>query len=165
MKFTFYFSILFAAYHYVTAGIGVPIDYWHMGSHMAGVMILVFIGFPAFRGRHNNKMRPNRWWIYGNVPIWDWLFIVAGVASAYYVGITWYEIDFESACNSGCQFFQTVSCAVVCAQPIPARCIKSVWKDKTRLHCIPEVHGVAPSITAQNPRALYQCTTSKHGVT
>ena len=62
---------------------------------MAGVMILVFIGFPAFRGRHNNKMRPNSWWIYGNVPIWDWLFIVAGVASAYYVGITWYEIDFE----------------------------------------------------------------------
>tara|TARA_Y100000022_G_scaffold132661_1_gene115144 strand:- start:221 stop:2314 length:2094 start_codon:yes stop_codon:yes gene_type:complete len=95
VKFTFYFSILFAAYHYVTAGIGVPIDYWHMGSHMAGVMILVFIGFPAFRGRHNNKMRPNSWWIYGNVPIWDWLFIVAGVASAYYVGITWYEIDFE----------------------------------------------------------------------
>ena len=40
-------------------------------------------------------MRPNSWWIYGNVPIWDWLFIVAGVASAYYVGITWYEIDFE----------------------------------------------------------------------
>ncbi len=31
VKFTFYFSILFAAYHYVTAGIGVPIDYWAYG--------------------------------------------------------------------------------------------------------------------------------------
>ena len=26
VKFSFYFSIIFAAYHYVTAGIGVPID-------------------------------------------------------------------------------------------------------------------------------------------
>jgi TRAP transporter 4TM/12TM fusion protein len=95
VKFTYYFSILFAAYHYVTAGIGVPIDYWHMGSHMAGVMVLVFIGFPAFRGKQAGQLRPNSWWIYGNVPIWDWLLIVAGVAAAYYVGITWYEIDFE----------------------------------------------------------------------
>ena len=95
VKFTYYFSILFAAYHYITAGIGVPIDYWHMGSHMAGVMVLVFIGFPAFRGKQAGQLRPNSWWIYGNVPVWDWLLIIAGVASAYYVGITWYEIDFE----------------------------------------------------------------------
>ena len=95
VKFTYYFSILFAAYHYITAGIGVPIDYWHMGSHMAGVMVLVFIGFPAFRGKQAGQLRPNSWWIYGNVPIWDWLLIVAGVTAAYYVGITWYEIDFE----------------------------------------------------------------------
>mgnify|MGYP000128873607 CR=1 FL=1 len=59
VKFTYYFSIFFAAYHYITAGIGVPIDYWHMGSHMAGVMILVFIGFPAFRGKHSTNLRPN----------------------------------------------------------------------------------------------------------
>ena len=51
VKFTFIFSVFFAFYHYVTAGIGVPIDYWHMGSHMAGVIILVFIGFPALRQR------------------------------------------------------------------------------------------------------------------
>jgi TRAP transporter 4TM/12TM fusion protein len=95
VKFTYYFSIFFAAYHYITAGIGVPIDYWHMGSHMAGVMILVFIGFPAFRGKYTTSLRSNSWWIYGNVPIWDWLLIICGVASAYYVGITWYEIDFE----------------------------------------------------------------------
>ena len=95
IKFTYYFSILFAAYHYITSGIGVPIDYWHMGSHMAGVMILVFIGFPAIRGKSNSQLQPNAWWIYGNVPIWDWLLIIAGVSSAYYVGITWYEIDFE----------------------------------------------------------------------
>jgi TRAP transporter 4TM/12TM fusion protein len=89
------FQYCLPAYHYITAGIGVPIDYWHMGSHMAGVMVLVFIGFPAFRGKQAGQLRPNSWWIYGNVPVWDWLLIIAGVASAYYVGITWYEIDFE----------------------------------------------------------------------
>ena len=41
------------------------------------------------------QLKPNSWWIFGNVPIWDWLLIICGVASAYYVGITWYEIDFE----------------------------------------------------------------------
>ena len=95
VKFTFIFSIVFAFYHYITAGIGVPIDYWHMGTHMAGVFVLVFIGFPAIRNRENRTLKSNTWWRYANVPIWDWLLILAGISSAYYVGITWYEIDFE----------------------------------------------------------------------
>ena len=43
VKFSSAFSILFAAYHYITAGTGVPVDYWHMGLHMSGVILLVFI--------------------------------------------------------------------------------------------------------------------------
>ena len=31
------FSVLFAGYHYVTSGIGVPVDYWHMGFHNSRV--------------------------------------------------------------------------------------------------------------------------------
>ena len=51
IKFTFAFSIIFATYHYITAGlIPLPIDYWHMGTHMSGVILLIFIGFPAIRG-------------------------------------------------------------------------------------------------------------------
>ena len=42
-KFVLWFSVLFALYHYVTAGIGVPVDFWHMGAHMSGVIILIFI--------------------------------------------------------------------------------------------------------------------------
>ena len=34
--------ILFAIYHYVTAGFGIPIDYWHMGFHLSGVLIALF---------------------------------------------------------------------------------------------------------------------------
>ncbi len=95
VKFTFIFSILFAAYHYITAGIGVPIDHWHMGIHMSGVILLIFIGFPAFRDDNTWVLQRNTWWRIGNVPIWDWAFIVAGISASLYVGITWYEIDFE----------------------------------------------------------------------
>jgi TRAP transporter 4TM/12TM fusion protein len=93
IKFTFAFSVLFAAYHYITAGTGVPVDYWHMGFHMSGVILLVFIGFPAFKRKNAWELHRNSWWRYGNVPLWDWLFIVIGVFAALYIGITWYETD------------------------------------------------------------------------
>jgi TRAP transporter 4TM/12TM fusion protein len=86
---------LFAAYHYVTAGIGVPIDYWHMGVHMSGVILLVFIGYPMVKGDRAWKLGRNTWWRYANVPLWDWGFIVAGITASLYIGVTWYEINFE----------------------------------------------------------------------
>jgi TRAP transporter 4TM/12TM fusion protein len=95
VRFTFVFSILFAAYHYVTAGTGVPVDYWHMGFHMSGVIILVFIGYPMLKRDRSRGLHANTWWCFSNVPLWDWLLILAGVASSLYIGITWYEIDFE----------------------------------------------------------------------
>ena len=94
-KFTFVFSIVFAAYHYITAGTGVPVDYWHMGTHMSGVILLVFIGYPAIKGSQGGEIQANTWWRYANIPIWDWLLIIAGISSSYYIGVTWYEIDFE----------------------------------------------------------------------
>ncbi len=95
IQFTFVFSILFAAYHYITAGTGVPVDYWHMGFHMSGVILLVFIGFPAIRGYDARVLHRNTWWRYGNVPLWDWLLIVIGVAASLYIGVTWYGIDIQ----------------------------------------------------------------------
>ena len=95
VRFTFLFSVLFAAYHYVTAGTGVPVDYWHMGFHMSGMLILVFIGYPMLKKDRSRDLHANTWWRYSNVPLWDWLLIMAGVASSLYIGVTWYEIDFE----------------------------------------------------------------------
>lgn len=94
VKFVFLFSLVFAAYHYVTAGTGVPIDYWHMGFHMSGVIILVFITFPMFKRDRNQPMSPDTWYRFGNVPLLDWAFIVAGVSASMYIGLTWYTIDF-----------------------------------------------------------------------
>ena len=95
VKFTFLFSVFFAGYHYVTAGTGVPVDYWHMGFHMSGVIILVFILYPMIKRGDSRRLHANTWWRFSNVPIWDWLLILAGVASSLYIGVTWYEIDFE----------------------------------------------------------------------
>ena len=95
LQFSLTFSILFAVYHYITAGTGVPVDYWHMGIHMSGVILLVYIGFPMFKGDSGLELHPNTWWRYANVPIWDWILITAGVAASLYIGITWYEINFE----------------------------------------------------------------------
>jgi TRAP transporter 4TM/12TM fusion protein len=94
VQFTFIFSIIFAAYHYITAGIGVPIDHWHMGIHMSGIILLIFIGFPAIKSDHIWELKRNTWWRVGNVPVWDWMFIIAGISASLYIGVTWYEIDF-----------------------------------------------------------------------
>ncbi len=88
------FSFFFAGYHYVTSGIGVPVVYWHMGFHMSGVIFLIFLGFPAFKNSFKSIEDPNNFWVFFNVPIWDWILIIAGISSSLYIGITWYEINF-----------------------------------------------------------------------
>ena len=93
VQFTFAFSIVFALYHYWTAGFGTPIDYWHMGFHMSGVILLVFIGFPAIRNAAAESVQPNTWWRFSNVPLWDWVFIAVGIVSSLYIGVTWHAID------------------------------------------------------------------------
>lgn len=95
VKFVFAFSVAFAMYHWITAGTGVPIDYWHMGFHMSSVILLVFIAYPMFKTDYQMSLGDNTWWRFSNVPIWDWLFIVVGIACSLYIGITWYEINFE----------------------------------------------------------------------
>ena len=80
--------VVFAIYHYWTAGTGIPADYWHMGIHLAGVLALVFVLYPAWRG--GPLKRPvGRRWLLGGVPIWDWALALAGVAGAFYIGVTW----------------------------------------------------------------------------
>ena len=94
-KFVLWFSVLFALYHYVTAGVGVPVDYWHMGAHMSGVIILIFISFPAFKKLKAEGQSPDLQGRLAGVPFYDWLFIIIGVMSSLYVGVTWYGVDFN----------------------------------------------------------------------
>jgi len=95
-KFVFYFSVIFAIYHYVTAGIGVPVDYWHMGAHISGVLILIFISFPAFKSSYDGDSPRKGIFSPLGVPFYDWALMIMGIAASLYVGVTWYgfEINF-----------------------------------------------------------------------
>ena len=89
------FALAFATYHYVTAGIGVPIDYWHMGIHLAGLFVLIFTSFPAWRTHQALELKPDRWWRISNVPLWDWIFVISGVLAALYLGFSWPGLDYN----------------------------------------------------------------------
>lgn len=88
-------SLAFALYHYVTAGFGVPVDYWHMGVHLAGVFILVFLSVPFVKGQSSNELLPTTFWRFSNIPLYDWIFAITGVVAALYIGFTWRGVSFE----------------------------------------------------------------------
>ncbi|MBM3480288.1 MAG: TRAP transporter permease [Alphaproteobacteria bacterium] len=80
--------VLFAIYHYVTAGTGIPVDYWHMGIHLSGVLVALFVLYPRAAGG-----RPPRLAIAG-VPLSDWALGLVGAASALWIGFSWEGFDF-----------------------------------------------------------------------
>ena len=85
-------ALLFAGYHFLTAGFGLPVDYWHMGWHLAGLFILIYTGFPLVRARRLMAMGPTLLRP-GNVPLYDWVFLILGCMSALYLGTAWTGID------------------------------------------------------------------------
>jgi TRAP transporter 4TM/12TM fusion protein len=87
-----WFSFGFALYHYWTAGFGTPVDFWHMGIHMSGVIFLVYISYPLLVRDKAKEPLANNFWRYGNVPIYDWVMIVLGVITSMYVGVTWHGL-------------------------------------------------------------------------
>ena len=93
--FLYWFAIVFALYHYLGAGLGLPVDYWHMGLHLAGLFILILISFPGRRHPKGLQARPDSRWRRGNIPIHDWILIPLGVAGALHLGISWRGWDFE----------------------------------------------------------------------
>ena len=82
--------ILFAIYHYVTAGTGIPVDHWHMGIHLSGVLVALFILFPRVSTpRRGGAMR----FAPGGVPLTDWLLGFTGAAAALWIGFSWEGFD------------------------------------------------------------------------
>jgi len=81
-------ALVFAFYHYFTAGFGLPADHWHMGWHLAGLFILTYAFFPIVKTRGLMSLSSSRMRI-GNIPIYDIIFMIFGVAAALYVGMAW----------------------------------------------------------------------------
>ena len=76
-------SLLFAlsAFHYYTSGFGVFEAHLHTGIHLAFVLGLIFIVFPAKVSIEKVRIKDS-WWSQGGVPYYDWaFFILAGIAS------------------------------------------------------------------------------------
>lgn len=83
-----YVSLLFAAYHYLTAGFGLPTDYWHMGWHLSGLFILTYALFPFIRTAGSYKLHRGPFYL-GGVPWPDILLMVLGIMAALYLGFAW----------------------------------------------------------------------------
>ena len=85
----YFVAIAFAFYHIYTAGFGTPVDHEHMGIHLAGLFIMIFLGMPLIRTQSALEFQPNTWWRWGNVPIYDWVFAAVGVMSALFLALSW----------------------------------------------------------------------------
>lgn len=86
-------AIAFALYHFFVAGFGVPVDYWHMGLHLTGLFFLVFIGFPFLKSERAMTLGNPSPFRPGNVPLYDWVFAIAGSLSALYLGYSWLGLE------------------------------------------------------------------------
>ena len=86
------FGILFAIYHFLTAGFGVPVDHWHMGIHLAGLFVLTYALFPLVKTKNHYALMATKWRV-GNVPIYDLAFMILGVGAALYLGFAWRGIE------------------------------------------------------------------------
>lgn len=82
--------ILFAIYHYVTAGTGIPVDHWHMGIHLSGVLVALFILYPRVArapGAPPPRFAP------GGVPLTDWACGLIGMVAMLWIGFSWEGFD------------------------------------------------------------------------
>ena len=82
-------TIAFAAYHIWTAGFGTPVDHVHMGIHLSGLFVFIFAGYPLIKTSRALEFQPNSAMRFGNVPLYDWLLMILGVAAALFLWLSW----------------------------------------------------------------------------
>ena len=87
------FALVYAVYHFLTAGFGLPADHWHLGIHLSGLFILIYSFFPIIRTKSLFAEKSSSLRV-GNIPLYDLVFLILGVIGALYVGAAWRGIDF-----------------------------------------------------------------------
>ncbi|MEK6205875.1 MAG: TRAP transporter permease [Amylibacter sp.] len=88
-KVIYWATVAFAIYHLWTAGFGTPVDYVHMGIHLSGLFLFIFIGFPLFKSAKNLAYNPHSTFKPGNIPLYDWAFAVLGIAASMFLWFSW----------------------------------------------------------------------------
>lgn len=82
---------LLSAYHFYTAGFGIPRATTHRGLHMGVSLFLIFLCFSAFR---SGRDKTTGFVILG-LPVLDWLLALAGAVSAFYVPYVYDQLQFR----------------------------------------------------------------------
>ncbi|HZF75674.1 MAG TPA: TRAP transporter permease [Acetobacteraceae bacterium] len=79
--------VALSVFHYYTAGFGILTEHWHKSIHLAAVLGLIFLMFPA-----------GRLWLgprVGGIPLLDWLMAAAVVAAAIYLPVIFDDLTFR----------------------------------------------------------------------
>lgn len=88
-KVIYWATIAYALYHLWTAGFGTPVDHVHMGIHLAGLFLFIFVGFPLIKSARSLEWRGNSVWAPGNVPLYDWALTGLAMASSLFLWLSW----------------------------------------------------------------------------
>ncbi|MCT7377049.1 TRAP transporter permease [Chelativorans salis] len=83
---------ILSCYHYYTAGFGIPQATTHRGLHLAFTLALTFVFFAAWgqpREPRSGLLRPL------GLPLYDWLFAIAGAVTALYVPWIFNDLAFR----------------------------------------------------------------------
>ncbi len=92
--FLYWASIIFAGYHLWTAGFGTPVDYVHMGVHLAGLFLFIFAGFPLLKYASALEYHPVKIVKPCNVPLYDWFWMILAIAASLYLWVSWRGVSF-----------------------------------------------------------------------
>jgi TRAP transporter 4TM/12TM fusion protein len=89
-------ALLFAlsSFHYYTAGFGLLPEVTHRGIHVAFVLGLIFLVFPARRRKARALSRSGRWRPLG-IGLGDWLLAIAAVIASLYVPWVFHDLQFR----------------------------------------------------------------------
>jgi TRAP transporter 4TM/12TM fusion protein len=79
--------VALSVFHYYTAGFGILTEHWHKSIHLAAVLALIFLMFPAGRMWLGPRL--------GNVPLLDWLMAAAVIAAAIYLPVVFDDLTFR----------------------------------------------------------------------
>jgi TRAP transporter 4TM/12TM fusion protein len=79
--------VALSVFHYYTAGFGILTEHWHKAIHLAAVLGLIFLMFPA------GPRIPGP--AYGGVPWYDWLLAAVMVAACLYLPLVFDDLTFR----------------------------------------------------------------------
>lgn len=88
-KLIYWGTIAFALYHLWTAGFGTPVDHVHMGIHLTGLFLFIFVGFPLVKSARNLEYRGSSAFMPGNVPLYDWVALILASAASLFLWVSW----------------------------------------------------------------------------